>query len=169
MLSPGNTMLQAVSDLPLLQHYRATEYHGVELLQRLFRKIDDPQLHLELTRQIADETRHALLWSERICELGGSLVPPRRVPQVPRRSQSERVTLQLDLFAQLHVAEERLQQQYRVHLSQSAQDHSTTAILQAILSDEAWHCDWVKQVLAAQQRKFGRTRVAATIDYFWSL
>ena len=161
-------MLQTVSDLPLLHHYRASEYHGVELLQRLSRQTDDPRWQIELSRQMADETRHALLWSERICELGGTLVPSRRVPHVPRRSQPEGTTLQLDLFAQLHVAEERLQHRYRVHLSQSAQDHSTTAILQAILADEEWHCDWVKHVLAAQQRKFGRTRVAAIIDYFWS-
>ena len=80
-----------------------------------------------------------------------------------------RPTVQLELLAQLHVAEERSQHHYRVHLSQSSHGDSTAAILQTLIADEEWHCDWVKGVLAVQQRKFGRTRVAAVVDYFWSL
>lgn len=161
-------MLYPVPELQLLQLYRDAEYHGAELLQRLSRKTDDPQLQIELTRLIADETRHALLWTERICALGGTLAPARRTHRVRPRHQSDRATAQLDLLAQLHVAEERLQQQYRTYLVRSARDPHTVEILQAILADEEWHCGWVKQMLAAQRRKFGCTRVAATIDHFWN-
>ena len=75
-------MSYSAPDLQLFQFYRDAEYHGAELLQRLSREIDDPRLQIDLTRQMADETRHALLWTERIGARGGTLVPPRRTRSV---------------------------------------------------------------------------------------
>lgn len=155
-------------ELSLLRLYRDAEYHGTELLQRLSRTTNDPRLQIELTRQIADEARHALLWTERICELGGHLVLARggsqqRVHQRPKSTATE-----LDLFAQLYVAEERLGQQYRSHLARAPQDSRMKILLEIILAEEEWHRGWVKQVLMEQAQKFGKTRVAATINYFWN-
>ncbi|MGE0820630.1 MAG: ferritin-like domain-containing protein [Candidatus Binatia bacterium] len=156
------------SELQLFQLYREAEYQGVELLQRLSRKIVDPRLQIELSHQIADETRHALLWSEQICAFGGTLSPSRRVPRRRQAPCSDCATAQLILYAQLYVAEERLQQQYRAHLVRSAQAPHIEEILKTILSDEGWHSSWVTQMLAKQEQCFGRTRVAAIINSFWN-
>lgn len=161
-------MVYPVPELQLLQLYRDAEYHGVELLQRLSRETDDPRLQIDLTRQMADETRHALLWTEWIDARGGTLVPPRRTQSVRQQRQAHRATAQLDLLTQLYVAEERLQQQYRASLAWSARDPHTVAMLHTILADEEWHCSWVKQMLADQAQRFGRTRVAAIVDSFWN-
>jgi bacterioferritin (cytochrome b1) len=161
-------MSYSVPELRLFQLYRNAEYHGAELLRRLSRKTNDPRLQIELTRQIADEAYHALLWTERICELGGRPAPARgaygrRVGQRPGRSVAE-----LDLFAQLYVAEERLDQQYRAHLVRATQDSQTKVILETILTDEEWHRGWVKRMLMEQSQKFGKTRVTAAVDHFWN-
>ena len=162
-------MSHLVSDLQLFQCYRDAEYHGAELLQRLSRKTTDPRRQIELTRQIADETRHALLWTERICELGGTLVPARRAHRQRIRQHPGSSVAELDLFAKLYVVEERLDQQYRAHLARASQESQTKDILETILADEEWHRGWVKQVLAEQAQKFGKTRVAAAIDCSWNV
>jgi bacterioferritin (cytochrome b1) len=118
---------------------------------------------------MADEAHHALLWTERICELGGHLVPARHTSQQRRQLRSGSAATELDLFAQLYVAEERLSQQYRTHLARTLQDSQTKSILETILAEEEWHRGWVKQMLTEQARKFGKTRVTAAVNYCWNL
>jgi bacterioferritin (cytochrome b1) len=161
-------MLHSVPDLQLFQCYRGAEYHGAALLQRLSRKTNDPRLQIELTRQMADEAHHALLWTKRICELGGHLVPARNTSRQHRQQRPGSTATELALFAQLYVAEEKLGQQYQAHLARASQDPQTKSILETILAEEEWHQGWVKQILTEQSRKFGNTRVAAIIDYFWN-
>jgi hypothetical protein len=43
----------------LLSYYREAELRGADLLQRLLRKTDDPDLQLNLTHHFADEAPHA--------------------------------------------------------------------------------------------------------------
>jgi hypothetical protein len=59
----------------LLSYYREAELRGADLLQRLLRKTEDPDLQFNLTHHFADEAHHAWLWTELIHKLGGAPLP----------------------------------------------------------------------------------------------
>jgi bacterioferritin (cytochrome b1) len=139
------------------------------LLQRLLRKTDDPQLQINLTRHLADEARHAWLWTERICELGGVPTAVTHGYQQHLRRQVGIPSSVLELLVLTQVVELRVQQRYHEHAARPGEDPRTVAVLQAIIADEEWHLAWVKEWLAEQERKEGRERVQATIDRYRAL
>ena len=58
--------------LEMLSYYRDAELHGASLLLRLLKMTRDlPDVQVKLTLHVAQETRHAWLWTERIRELDG--------------------------------------------------------------------------------------------------
>jgi hypothetical protein len=58
--------------LEMLSYYRDAELHGASLLLRLLKMTRElPEVQVKLTLHVAQETRHAWLWTERIRELGG--------------------------------------------------------------------------------------------------
>jgi rubrerythrin len=134
--------------LELLSYYRDAELHGAVLLLRLIRLMpDDPEAQIELTRHVAEETRHAWLWTRRITELGGAPVP------IPAGYQA-RIGLRtrprslVDLLALTIVVEERSLARYREHAARSGVDPATRRVLQAVAGDEEWHVAWVRRKLA---------------------
>ena len=58
----------------LYSYYRDGEIHGSGLLYRLLKWWKDPEAQMMLSEHLADETRHAWLWTERIRELGATPV-----------------------------------------------------------------------------------------------
>ncbi|MBM4256344.1 MAG: ferritin-like domain-containing protein [Deltaproteobacteria bacterium] len=152
----------------ILNLYRAAEVQGAELLERLLRRVSEPEMTLHLTHQLADEARHIQLITELIQELGGSPTVIRR-RALPIRGGYAGPETTLELLALLRVTEGRLQQRYREHAAQRDEDRRVVAALQALASDEEWHLAGVKALLATQEKQFGRTRVGATLDYYWDL
>ncbi len=153
----------------LLSYYRAAELQGAGLLQRLLRKTDDPELQIKLTHHLADEARHAWMWTELISELGG-------VPAAIHKGYQQRLRRHvgipssvLDLLALTHIVEERAQQRYREHAVRPGEDPRTVAVLQTIVADEEWHLAWVKAWLTKQEKKEGRTRITALLDHYRAL
>src|SRR5574341_981889 len=61
----------------MLNYYRDAELRGANLLFRLMSHLDDPESQVKLSLHLADETRHAWLWTKRITDMGG--VPARIV------------------------------------------------------------------------------------------
>ncbi len=59
----------------IYSYYRDAELRGANLLFRLLRIVDDPESQIMLSEHLADETRHAWLWTQRIQELGATPVP----------------------------------------------------------------------------------------------
>ena len=58
--------------IEMLSYYRDAELHGASLLLRLLKMTRElPEVQVKLTLHVAQETRHAWLWTERIRELGG--------------------------------------------------------------------------------------------------
>ena len=55
----------------LLNYYRDAELRGANLLFRLMSHLDDPDSQVKLSLHLADETRHAWMWTKRITDLGG--------------------------------------------------------------------------------------------------
>jgi rubrerythrin len=153
----------------LLSYYRDAELRGADLLQRLLRRTNDPELQINLTRHLADEARHAWLWTELICKLGGAPAAIRDGYQHRLRRQVGLPSSVLDLLVLTHVVEERVQQRYREHAARPGEDPRTIAVLHAIVTDEEWHLAWVREWLMKQEKKEGRTRITAALDHYRAL
>jgi len=153
----------------LLSYYREAELRGADLLQRLLRRTDDPELQIKLTRHLVDEARHAWLWTELIYELGGEPAVIRNGYQQRLRRRLGLPSSVLDLLALTQVVEERVRQRYREHAARPIEDPRVVAVLQTMLADEEWHLAWVRDWLAKQEKKEGRTRIAAALDHYRAL
>ena len=55
------------------------------------------------------------------------------------------------------------------HATHRGEDVRVATALQTLVSDEEWHLAGIKTLLSTQEKQFGRTRVAATVDYYWEL
>ena len=150
----------------VLSYYREAELRGANLLQRLLRKADDPLLQINLTRHLADEARHAWLWTELIGKLGGEPAAIHLGYQRRLRSQVGIPSTIIDLLALTHVVEERVQQRYREHAARPGEDPRTVAVLQSIGADEEWHLAWVKDWLAAHEQEHEGEPLSALLDRY---
>jgi bacterioferritin (cytochrome b1) len=142
---------QVRREIVVYSYYRDAELRGSNLLYRLLRLVDDPDAQIKLTQQLADETRHAWLWTERIREIGGAPVPIGKRVGVPRDV--------VDLLALTVVVEQRSLRRYREHLRRPGVPLRTQEVLRTVTHDETWHVDWIRRKareLAARGGEPGR-------------
>jgi bacterioferritin (cytochrome b1) len=136
---------QSAHEVLVYSYYRDAELRGSNLLYRLLRLLDDPESQMNLSEHLADETRHAWLWTERIRELGGTPVKIEdgyqvrigRLAGVPRRP--------VELLALTVVVEQRALLRYQEHLKRDGVPERTLEVLRAVTRDEGWHIDWVRK------------------------
>lgn len=133
--------------LELMSYYREAELHGAGLLLRLMRMMaNDPDAQIKLTRHVAEETRHAWLWTKRIAEMG-------EAPLTIANGYQTRIGMRVmprsatDLLALTIVAEERSLARYREHAARPDVDQAMRKVLEAVAHDEEWHISWMKQKL----------------------
>ncbi len=129
--------------LTVLSFYREAELHGARLLLVMHNHLRDPDSQIKLTRHLADETRHALLWTQRISEMGGT---PIAITNGYQHRLGLRVGIPkdtIDLLALTSVAESRALERYRSHAQQEGVDDRTLEVLKAVSKDEIWHLAWV--------------------------
>jgi rubrerythrin len=132
-------------EIAVFSYYRNAEQHGANLLFRLLRHLDDQDAQIALSQHLADETRHAWLWTERIVRAGhkplivcdGYQTRIGRAAGVPRDV--------IDLMALTVVVEQRALRRYQHHLRRPDLDPDTEEILRKVTQDEAWHIDWIRQ------------------------
>lgn len=128
----------------MYSYYRDAELRGANLLFRLMRMVDDPTAQMNLTEHLADETRHAWLWTERIKELGASPVPVDDGYQVRIGKKAGVPRSVFDLFALTVVVEQRALRRYQQHMRREDVPERTREVLEAVTKDEAWHIDWIR-------------------------
>ena len=63
------------AEIRVYSYYRDGEIRGSNLLYRLLRVLKDGASQIALSEHLADETRHAWLWTELIRDLGAEPVP----------------------------------------------------------------------------------------------
>lgn len=126
-------------------YYRDAELRGANLLFRLMRLVDDPEAQINLTEHLADETRHAWLWTQRIQELGAKPVPVEDGYQVRIGKLAGVPRTLIDLFALTVVVEQRSLRRYQQHLRRDDIPERTREVLEAVTKDEAWHIDWIRR------------------------
>jgi len=129
--------------LTVMSFYREAELHGARLLLVMHHHLRDPDSQTKLTRHLADETRHAFLWTKRIADMGGT---PITITNGYQHRLGLRVGVPkdtIDLLALTSVAERRALERYRSHALQEGVDDKTLEVLKAVSVDEKWHLAWV--------------------------
>ena len=150
----------------LMSYYRDAELRGANLLFRLLSHLDDPDSQTKLSLHLADETRHAWLWTKRIRDLGGE-------PVKVGDGYQTRIGLRavprdlIDLLALTVVVEERAFQRYREHAARPDVDAETLHVLEEVTKDEKWHISWVRNKLEELARERGEEeRMRAALQRF---
>jgi len=146
-------------EIVVYSYYRDAELRGSNLLYRLLRLISDGEAQINLTRHLAEETRHAWLWTERIREIGGVPLPIDDGYQVRIGKRVGVPRDIVDLLALTVVVEQRSLRRYRAHQRRTGVPTRTLAVLRAVTRDEVWHVDWIRRKareLAARDGRVGR-------------
>ena len=133
--------------LELMSYYRDAELHGAMLLLRLMRMMsDDSEAQVKLTKHVAEEARHAWLWTRRMTELGGAPIKIASGYQTRLGTRTTPRTL-ADLLALTVVVEERSLERYQEHAVRPDVDAATRRVLESVARDERWHIAWIKKKL----------------------
>jgi hypothetical protein len=126
-------------------YYRDAELRGSNLLYLLLRVLEDGESQVALSEHLADETRHAWLWTERIRELGASPLAIDDGYQVRIGRRAGRPRRAIELLALTVVVEQRALRRYQEHLKRDGVPERTREVLRAVTKDEGWHIDWVRK------------------------
>lgn len=146
---------RARQEIVVYSYYRDAELRGSNLLYRLLRLIGDGEAQINLTHHLADETRHAWLWTERIREIGGTPLPIDDGYQVRIGKRVGVPRNIIDLLALTVVVEQRSLRRYREHLRRPDVPARTLEVLRAVTHDEAWHVDWIRRKARELARRDG--------------
>lgn len=156
--------LRGISDtekqILVFSFYRDAELRGARLLFNLIGHIKDADAQVKTSKHLADETRHAWLWTKRITELGGA---PVHFEDGYQRRLGLRTGVPknvIDLLALTVVVEERAQSRYNSHAALPGVDAGTRQVLKAVTDDEHWHLSWIEKKLREIARAQGEERRA---------
>jgi bacterioferritin (cytochrome b1) len=140
-----NSVSTKEKQILIFSFYRDAELHGARLLFNLIGHLKDADSQIKLARHLADEVRHAWLWTKHIVDLGGT---PISVSDGYQRRLGARLGLPkgvIELLALTVVVEERAQSRYTEHMALPDVDPETREVLKAVSQDEQWHLAWVEQ------------------------
>jgi bacterioferritin (cytochrome b1) len=150
--------------------YRDAELRGARLLFNLIGHMKDGDSQLKMARHLADETRHAWLWTRRIADLGGT-------PLMLADGYQRRLGLRLgvpktvvELLALTVVVEERAQSRYMAHAALPNVDDETREVLKAVTEDETWHLSWIEKKMREIAKEEGsEAKAAEALDRYRSI
>jgi bacterioferritin (cytochrome b1) len=146
----------------IFSFYRDAELRGARLLFNLLGHLKDGDSQLKMAKHLADETRHAWLWTRRIADLGGA---PIAIPDGYQRRLGLRTGVPktlVELLALTVVVEERAQSRYMAHAALPNVDEATREVLKAVTEDETWHLSWIEKKMREIARNEGSERDADT-------
>ena len=150
----------------LMNYYRDAELRGANLLLRLMSHLSDPDSQTKLSLHLADETRHAWLWTKRITDLGGAPAPVADGYQTRIGLRVVPRTL-IDILALTVVVEERSHERYTEHAQRPDVDPDTLAVLREVTKDEKWHIAWMKAKLEeVAANDGGASRINAALERY---
>lgn len=151
----------------LMSYYRDAEIRGANLLLRLLSHLTDGDSQTKLSLHLADETRHAWLWTKRINELGADPVPVGDGYQSRIGLKTVPRSL-IDLLALTIVVEQRSLDRYIEHAARPNVDPQTLAVLNEVSHDEKWHIAWIRNKLddIAAAEEGGSEKAAAALEKY---
>ncbi len=139
----------------IFSFYRDAEIRGATLLMKMMQWEKDPEAQVLFSRHVADETRHAWLWTKRIRQLGGL---PVQVPDGYQRRLGKALGIPfniVDLFALTVIVEERSVVRYTQHAASRYCDELTREVLDELTKDEKWHISWMEEWMLRLARDRG--------------
>jgi bacterioferritin (cytochrome b1) len=139
----------------IFSFYRDAELRGARLLFNIINHLKDSDSQLKLSRHLADETRHAWLWTRRIADLGGT---PEFVPDGYQRRLGTRIGVPkgiVEILGLTVVVEERAQSRYIAHAALPNVDEETREVLKLVTEDETWHLSWIEKKMREIAREEG--------------
>jgi len=145
----------AEKQILIFSFYRDAELRGARLLFNLLGHMKGGEAQLKMTAHLADETRHAYLWTKRISELGGA---PIMMDDGYQRRLGLRTGVPktlIDLLALTVVVEERAQSRYNAHMALPNVDPETREVLKSVTKDESWHLSWIEKEMREIARAQG--------------
>ncbi|HKD68885.1 MAG TPA: ferritin-like domain-containing protein [Candidatus Binataceae bacterium] len=140
----------------IFSFYRDAELRGARLLFNLIHHLKDAEAQLKMSRHLADETRHAWLWTKRIADLGAA---PVMIDDGYQRRLGLRTGVPkdlIDLLALTVVVEERARSRYMQHAELPNVDEETLKVLKAVTEDESWHLAWIERQMREIAREQGK-------------
>lgn len=145
--------------IELMSYYRDAELQGAALLLRLIRMMDDPDAQVKLALHLADESRHAWLWTKRINDMGGE---PMKIADGYQKRVSLRTVPRsiLEILALTVVVEERSFASYIEFIEHHQPEAATLEVLKEITGDEKWHMAWIRKKLVEVARREGDESLA---------
>jgi rubrerythrin len=141
--------------IKIFSFYRDAEIRGATLLMKMMQWEKDPEAQVLFSRHVADETRHAWLWTKRIRQLGGL---PVEVPDGYQRRLGKALGIPfniVDLFALTVIVEERSVSRYSEHSASRYCDDLTREVLDELTKDEKWHISWMEEWMFRLARERG--------------
>jgi rubrerythrin len=151
----------------LYSYYRDAELRGATLLLKLLMRVEDSEAQVKLSRHLADETRHAWLWTKKIADMGAA---PVRVLDGYQTRLGQEIGIPktlIDLFALTVVVEERAQRRYLEHARRPDVEPDTLEILHEVTKDEKWHIGWIKSKLKElATANGGEEKMLATLERY---
>jgi bacterioferritin (cytochrome b1) len=150
-----SAMSPAEKQILIFSFYRDAELRGARLLFNMIGHLKDSDSQLKMSKHLADETRHAWLWTRRISDLGGS-------PVMLADGYQRRLGLRagvprgiVELLGLTVVVEERAQSRYMAHAALPNVDDDTREVLKAVTEDETWHLSWIEKKMREIAREQG--------------
>ncbi len=153
-------MSAAEKQIVIFSFYRDAELRGARLLFNLLGRVKGGEAQLKMSAHLADETRHAWLWTKRIADLGGE---PVTIDDGYQRRLGLRTGVPktiIDLLALTVVVEERAQMRYNAHMALPGVDPETMDVLKAVTKDESWHLSWIERELRDIAKAEGKEAAA---------
>ena len=144
----------------IFSFYRDAELRGARLLFNLLGHLKDSDAQLKMSKHLADETRHAWLWTKRIADLGGA---PVEISDGYQRRLGLRTGVPktlVDILALTVVVEERAQSRYNAHAALPNVDPETREVLKGVTEDETWHLSWIEKKMREIAREQGHEELA---------
>jgi bacterioferritin (cytochrome b1) len=157
---PGAPSVESL--IKIFSFYRDAEIRGAALLMKMTQWEKDPEAQVLFSRHVADETRHAWLWTKRIRQLGGM---PVEVPDGYQRRLGKALGFPaniVDLFALTVIVEERSVARYTEHAASPYCDEITREVLDELTKDEKWHISWMEEWMFRMARQRGSEEKART-------
>jgi len=156
----------AENELWLLSLYRASEIHGSLFFGRLARVLRPGRIQIDLTKHFADEAQHAWYWTKCIEELGAEPLKLGESYQDRYVSVTGIPANLMEVLAITQVFEQRVVNQYAMHLQLEELQPAVAKTLERIMEDERWHLEWVRKALVSLEPEYGRDETQATVRRF---
>jgi bacterioferritin (cytochrome b1) len=145
----------AEKQILIFSFYRDAELRGARLLFNIIGHLKDADSQVKMSKHLADETRHAWLWTKRIADLGGA---PVMIDDGYQRRLGLRTGVPktvIDLLALTVVVEERAQSRYNSHMALPNVDKETMDVLKGVTEDETWHLAWIERKMREIAKEAG--------------